>query len=95
MQYVLQNELRVYFLMDLILGGELFTLILDEKRFSEERTKFYSAQVILAIGFLHGKKIIYRDLKPENILISEDGYIKLADFGLSRILGQDEQALTF
>jgi tRNA A-37 threonylcarbamoyl transferase component Bud32 len=95
MQYVLQNELRVYFLMDLILGGELFTLILDEKRFSEERTKFYAAQVILAIGFLHGKKIIYRDLKPENILISEDGYIKLADFGLSRILGQDEQALTF
>jgi serum/glucocorticoid-regulated kinase 2 len=95
MQYVLQNELRVYFLMDLILGGELFSLILDEKRFSEERTKFYSAQVILAIGFLHGQKIIYRDLKPENILISEDGYIKLADFGLSRILGQDEQALTF
>ncbi len=95
MQYVFQNELRVYFLMDLILGGELFTLILNEKRFSEDRTRFYAAQVILAVGFLHGKKIIYRDLKPENILISEDGYIKLADFGLSRILNTDEQATTF
>lgn len=95
MQYVLQNDLRVYFLMDLILGGELFTLILNEKRFSEQRTRFYSAQVILALGFLHNKQIIYRDLKPENILISEDGYIKLADFGLARILNPDEQAQTF
>jgi serum/glucocorticoid-regulated kinase 2 len=95
MQYVLQNELRVYFLMDLILGGELFGLILNERRFNVDRTKFYAAQVILAIGFLHDKKIIYRDLKPENILIAEDGYIKLADFGLSRILNPDEQALTF
>jgi serum/glucocorticoid-regulated kinase 2 len=95
MQYVMQNDLRVYFLMDLILGGELFTLILNEKRFSEQRTRFYSAQVILALGFLHNKKIIYRDLKPENILISEDGYIKLADFGLARILNPDEQAQTF
>lgn len=95
MQYVFQNEIRVYFLMDLILGGELFTLILNDKRFSESRTRFYAAQVILAIGYLHGKKIIYRDLKPENILITEDGYLKLADFGLSRILNSDEQALTF
>lgn len=95
MHYVLQNEFRVYFIMDLILGGELFTLILNEKRFPETRTRFYVAQVILAIGYLHGKKIIYRDLKPENILITEDGYIKLADFGLSRILNPNEQALTF
>lgn len=55
MQYVLQNDIRIYFLMDLILGGELFTLILNEKRFSESRTRFYATQVILAIGYLHGK----------------------------------------
>jgi len=95
MQYVLQNDIRIYFLMDLILGGELFTLILNEKRFSESRTRFYATQVILAIGYLHGKKVIYRDLKPENILVNEDGYISLADFGLSRILNPNEQAQTF
>jgi len=41
----------------------------------------------LALGYLHESKIIYRDLKPENILITEDGYIKLADFGLAKMVG--------
>jgi serine/threonine protein kinase len=41
----------------------------------------------MALGYLHESKIIYRDLKPENILISEDGYIKLADFGLAKMVG--------
>lgn len=41
----------------------------------------------LALGYLHESKIIYRDLKPENILIAEDGYIKLADFGLAKMVG--------
>jgi serine/threonine protein kinase len=46
-----------------------------EKRFSEERTKFYVAQIILAIQHIHTLGAIYRDLKPENILIDEKGYI--------------------
>jgi len=44
--------------------------------------------VALALGYLHESKILYRDLKPENILIDEDGYIKLADFGLAKMLGE-------
>lgn len=42
----------------------------------------------MAIGYLHKSKIIYRDLKPENILIDEQGYIKLADFGLAKMMGE-------
>ena len=45
---------------------------------------FYAAEIILALEYLHSKKILYRDLKPENILVSRDGHIKLADFGLSK-----------
>lgn len=45
---------------------------------------FYAAEIILALEYLHSKKILYRDLKPENILIHRDGHIKLADFGLSK-----------
>ena len=44
----------------------------------------YAAEIILALGYLHEKGIIYRDLKPENILIGSDGHIKLTDFGLSK-----------
>lgn len=43
----------------------------------------------MAIGYLHESKIIYRDLKPENILINEDGYLKLADFGLAKMLNEN------
>lgn len=60
------------------------------RNFAEKRAKFYSIIVALALGHLHGKKIIYRDLKPENILMDEDGYICLTDFGLAKILDQNE-----
>jgi len=53
-------------------------------RFSEDRARFYIAEVILALDYLHRHNIIYRDLKPENILLSLDGHIKLTDFGLSK-----------
>ncbi len=53
-------------------------------RFSEKRAKLYAAEIVLALGYLHEKGIIYRDLKPENVLIANDGHIKLTDFGLSK-----------
>lgn len=60
----------------------MFNLISIERKLKEDRAKFYVVQIALAIGYLHEKGIIYRDLKPENILIDENGYLKLADFGL-------------
>jgi serine/threonine protein kinase len=64
-------------------GGELFQYLREERRFSEERVKFYAAQIALALGYLHKSQVLYRDLKPENILVDERGYIRLADFGLA------------
>ena len=95
MEYVFQNDVRIYFLMEFIQGGELFTHIINKKRFDEESTKYIIAQIVLGLGYLHSKEIIYRDLKPENIMIEEDGYVKMIDFGLARILHMNDVALTF
>jgi len=65
-------------------GGELFNLLLKKKKFTEEQTRFYAAQIVLALEYLHEKDIIYRDLKPENVLIDNFGYIRITDFGLSK-----------
>jgi len=57
----------------------------QNQKFSEEIARFYSAEVVLALDYLHTHmKIVYRDLKPENILLTEEGHIKLIDFGLSK-----------
>lgn len=81
--------------MQYVIGGELNTHLLSERKFPEHRAKFYAMQVALALGHLHKNNIIYRDLKPENILMDRDGYIKLADFGLSKYLDCAEQTKTY
>ena len=81
--------------MKFVRGGELFMHLRKARNFPEKRAKLYSLTVALALGHLHSKHIIYRDLKPENILMEEDGYICLTDFGLAKILEQNEQAYSF
>lgn len=95
MSYVFQTEEKVYFVMNFIRGGELFTHINKEKRFSEDKARFYAIQIMLSLGYLHKQNIIYRDIKPENILIGEDGYLYLADFGLAKTVKKGELATTF
>jgi len=72
--------------MDLCAGGELFYLLHKRGKLPEHVAKFYFSEILLGIEYLHSKGIVYRDLKPENVLIDIDGHIKLADFGLSKIL---------
>ncbi|GMM42939.1 hypothetical protein DAHU10_038490 [Hanseniaspora uvarum] len=74
----------VYMIMDYIEGGELFSLLRKSKKFPVPVAKFYAAEVILAIEYLHKHDIIYRDLKPENILLDKYGHIKLTDFGFAK-----------
>lgn len=85
----------LYMLMEPCLGGELWTVLRNNKRFSDSTARFYVACVILAFDYLHEKGVIYRDLKPENLLLDSSGYIKLTDFGFAKQLAVDENAWTF
>ncbi|KAK1406939.1 hypothetical protein QVD17_38548 [Tagetes erecta] len=71
--------------MEFCPGGDLHTLRQRQpgKRFCEQAVKFYVAEILLAMEYLHMLGIIYRDLKPENVLVREDGHIMLSDFDLS------------
>ena len=82
--YAFQTNSHLHLVMEYVNGGELFFHISHFGRFSEERVRFYAAEILLALQCLHGKGIIYRDLKLENILLDKDGHVKITDFGLSK-----------
>ncbi|MED6120504.1 Protein kinase PINOID [Stylosanthes scabra] len=73
------------FVMDYCPGGDLFTLQQNQPdlRFTVSTARFFAAEVLVALEYLHMMGIVYRDLKPENVLIQEDGHIMLTDFDLS------------
>ncbi|KIY49586.1 putative serine/threonine protein kinase [Fistulina hepatica ATCC 64428] len=96
LKFSFQTEGDLYLVTDFKSGGELFWHLQRETRFSEERARFYVAELVLALEHLHKYDIVYRDLKPENILLDATGHIALCDFGLSKAdLRGDELTNTF
>jgi len=89
LRFAFQTKTKLYMVMDFFNGGELFYHLQKEGKFTENRAKFYSAEICLAIECLHDNGITYRDLKPENILLDQSGHIKITDFGLSKQLANE------
>jgi len=79
-----QDDSHLFMVMDYVPGGELFSILRKQKKFTEQTAKFYAAEVLLALAYLHENGIVYRDLKPENILIDARGHVKLTDFGFAK-----------
>ena len=93
--YSAYQDLRhLYVLQEFIAGGEFFGYMQSGKGFREDVSKFYAANVLLALQHLHDRSVIYRDLKPENLLLDRDGYIKIADFGFAKDLKTKQRTYT-
>ncbi|TPX34792.1 hypothetical protein SeMB42_g07263 [Synchytrium endobioticum] len=84
LKFSFQTPEKLYLVLDYMNGGELFYHLQKETAFSEERAKFYTAELTSALQHLHKYNIVYRDLKPENILLDSNGHIALTDFGLCK-----------
>lgn len=91
--FAFQTETDIFLVLDYVPGGELFKRLQLEGRFSESRTQFYAAEILLGIGHLHKQGFIYRDLKPENILLDAQGHLKITDFGLVKT-GMSKESTT-
>ena len=72
--------------LDYCPGGEVFSYLRRSTCFKEPVARFYAAEIVLILEFLHKHNIAYRDMKPENILIDADGHLKLVDFGFAKKL---------
>ncbi|KYQ57068.1 Microtubule-associated serine/threonine-protein kinase-like protein [Trachymyrmex zeteki] len=83
--YSLQSISSVYLVMEYMVGGDLKSLVGVYGFMEESMAAFYTAEVCLALEYLHSHGIVHRDLKPDNMLLSREGHIKLTDFGLSKI----------
>ncbi|KAJ8670480.1 hypothetical protein QAD02_001739 [Eretmocerus hayati] len=83
--YSLQSATSVYLVMEYMVGGDLKSLLGVYGYMEESMASFYTAEVSLALEYLHSHGIVHRDLKPDNMLLSKEGHVKLTDFGLSKI----------
>ncbi|XP_043960031.1 serine/threonine-protein kinase greatwall [Gambusia affinis] len=83
--YSLQSAAKIYLVMEYLIGGDVKSLLHIYGYFEEDMAVKYISEVALALDYLHRHGIIHRDLKPDNMLISNEGHIKLTDFGLSKV----------
>ena len=93
--HAFQTEKKLFLVMDFLAGGELFFHLKRRGLIMETEVRFYLAEIILALDFLHDLNIIHRDLKPENVLLRADGHIALTDFGLAKDTSAQNTTRTF
>ncbi|KAK7070630.1 Checkpoint kinase 2, partial [Halocaridina rubra] len=98
LQDVIDTPEKIFIIMEVAEGGELFDRLITNKRLPEMVAKFYFYQLVLAVQYLHMKCITHRDIKPENVLLAADKeytHVKLTDFGLSKLAADTSQMTTF
>ncbi|KAA6391848.1 MAG: putative CBL-interacting protein kinase 8, partial [Streblomastix strix] len=90
---VLTSKTKVFIVLELASGGELFQKIANATRFNEDTARLYFRQLVRGVEFCHSLGICHRDLKPENLLLDEKGTLKISDFGLCALADKEDQLL--
>lgn len=94
--WAFQSQSYLYMVLEYCPNGDFSNLLALVTNLSVEVSRFYTAEMVLAIEYLHSIDVIYRDLKPQNILLDAEGHIKLTDFGLSKEnASEEEPAMSF
>ena len=84
MHYAFQDKENLYLVMDMLSGGDLRYHVSRYRRFSEEQTRFFIANMVYGLQYIHEHNVIHRDLKPENLVLDEKGYVRITDFGIAK-----------
>ena len=89
MHFAFQDRENLYVILDHLDGGDMRYHISWKKKFTEEQTKFFMSNIIIALEYIHNLGVIHRDIKPENLVFDAHGYVRIIDFGIARILTQE------
>lgn len=81
-----KDDTFLYMLMEYVPGGELFSYLRSQGKFSGPTSSFYASEILVALEYLHSHDIVYRDLKPENLLLDREGHLKITDFGFAKVV---------
>ena len=92
---VAQDKRILYMFIDFMPNGDLMKVITHFTKLESKLAKFYFAQIVMCLEYLHSKNMVYRDLKPENVLVQSNGYLKMADFGFIKQLEGSSRTYTF
>jgi len=84
LHYSFQDHENLYLVMEFMSGGDLMGMLIAKDIFTEDATRIYAAEMVLAIEAVHAAGFIHRDLKPDNFLIDGHGHVKLTDMGLAK-----------
>jgi hypothetical protein len=89
---VFATATKIFMVLELVEGGELFDKIVEQGKFTESQARFYMRQLIDGMECCHNQGICHRDLKPENLLLDAQGCLKISDFGMARLYIGDPDA---